>query len=612
MLYWVEMLVECRMMLATSPMAPIEAPARHVATPTGLPWPGSARVPRTRTLVGLALGMFVLMWGLFGWFALDQRSAALAHAQGELTHLAQSFAEYAAAVVEPDSVVPAAAPLAPIVDRARLSAARAALAPPPGTRLRLWRLVDGVWLAGDPANASERASSGAAPGDDRLVAVAQRAGAGLVATAERATDDALTGWRSATIAQGAGLAALSLTALLLGGLLLRQLDRRAASDARWRALIEHTTDGVFLIRVERSPDDSADRAALGFRYEAVNPAGIAFWSALAAPGDLIGRDVRDVLPPETCDQVLAQYRVCVATGEPRRYEVASRDGSFVREAIAVPVRDGAHGPVTRLVVTTRDVTDQMQRRRALDHALMRAEDASRAKSEFLANTSHELRTPLNAVIGYADLLASGIAGPLAPKQADYVGFIHQSGQHLLQIISDILDLAKVEAGRLELHDDIAAPRALVESCASLVAERIEIGGLRLAVDCPAGLPRIRVDPARLKQALVNLLANAAKFTPRGGLIGLAVRCTAPGGIAFTVSDTGPGMTEAEIARAFETFGQVDGSLARRHDGTGLGLPLARRLTELHGGTLDIDSAKGRGTAVIITLPPARVAAERVS
>jgi signal transduction histidine kinase len=606
------MLVECRTMLATSPMAPIEAPARHVATPTGRSWPRSARVPGTRTLVALALGILVLTWSLFGWFALDQRRAARAQTQGELTHLAQSFVEYAAAVAEPDSVVPAAAPLAPIVDRARLSAVRAALAPPPGTRLRLWRVVDGAWLAGDPANASERPPSAAAPGDDRLVAVAERAGAGLVATAERAPGDALTGWRRATIAQGAGLAALSLTALLLGGLLLRQLDRRAASDARWRALIEHTTDGVFLIRVERSLDDPADRAALGFRYEAVNPAGIAFWSARAAPGDLIGRDVRDVLPPETCDQVLAQYRVCVATGEPRRYEVASRDGSFVREAIAVPVREGELGPVTRLVVTTRDVTDQMQRRRALDVALMRAEDASRAKSEFLANTSHELRTPLNAVIGYADLLASGIAGPLAPKQADYVGFIHQSGQHLLQIISDILDLAKVEAGGLELHDDVATPRALVESCVSLVAERIEIGGLRLAVDCPAGLPRIRVDPARLKQALVNLLANAAKFTARGGLIGLAVRRTAPGGIAFTVSDTGPGMTKAEIARAFETFGQVDGSLERRHDGTGLGLPLARRLTELHGGTLDIDSAKGRGTAVIITLPPARVAAEPVA
>jgi signal transduction histidine kinase len=617
MLHWLKMTVECRMALATSPMVPIETTVQPGVTPAARL--RAMRAMRPSTLVGLVLiALLGLFWGLFAWFVVEQRRDALEHAQGELTSWAQAYAELAAAVVEPDSVVAGAAPLEPMVDRARLDAARAALAPPPGASLRLWRVADGRWLAGDPARSSEappfappRDGAGPAGHDgDRLVAVAIRAGAGLMATADRATRDALTGWRRATLTEVAGLGGLSLIAALLGLLLVRQLDRRVASDARWRALIEHTDDGVFLIRVEPAPGAPADRAEAIFRFEAVNPAGVTFWGARLAPNDLIGRDVRDVLPPETCDQVLAQYRACVTSGEPRRYQVVSPAGTFVREAVAVPLRDGPQGAVTRLVVTTRDVTEQQRRRRALDHALLRAEEASRAKTEFLANTSHELRTPLNAVIGYADLLTSGIAGPLAPKQADYVGCIHQSGQHLLEIISDILDLAKVEAGRLELHDGIAAPREIAESCATLMTERIEISGLRLAIDCAAGLPQIRVDATRLKQALVNLLSNAAKFTPRGGLIGLVIRRTAPGGIAFTVSDTGPGMTADEIARALETFGQVDSGLERRHDGAGLGLPLARRLTELHGGTLDIDSAKGRGTTVIITLPPARVAEDQ--
>jgi two-component system cell cycle sensor histidine kinase PleC len=259
------------------------------------------------------------------------------------------------------------------------------------------------------------------------------------------------------------------------------------------------------------------------------------------------------------------------------------------------------------VITTRDVTEQRQRRRALDQALLRAGEASRAKSEFLANTSHELRTPLNAVIGYADLLSSGLAGPLDTKQADYVGIIHQSGQHLLHIICDILDLAKVETGRLDLQLERVMPREVVDSSATLVADRVTAGRLRLAIDCSTELPALQADATRLKQILVNLLSNAAKFTPRGGLIGLAVRRTPAGGVAFLVSDSGPGMTAAEIARALEMFGQVDGGLERRHDGTGLGLPLARRLTELHGGTLAIDSVKGRGTTVTVTLPPSCLA-----
>jgi signal transduction histidine kinase len=244
------------------------------------------------------------------------------------------------------------------------------------------------------------------------------------------------------------------------------------------------------------------------------------------------------------------------------------------------------------------------RRAALDPApaLLQAAQTRRSQTEFLANTSHELRTPLNAVIGYAELLATGIPGPLTAKQAEYVTLIRQSGSHLLDLVTDMLDLAQLEAGRLTLQGAAIEPRVIVERCARRLEARVAPRGLRLGVDVAADVPAITVDAARLEQILLHLLANAVKFSAPGALVGLAVRRAGGGAVAFSVSDSGPGMTDAEIRIALEAFGQVDGSLERRHEGAGLGLPLARRLTELHGGTLTIASAKGRGTTVTVALP----------
>ncbi|MBV8165649.1 MAG: HAMP domain-containing histidine kinase [Alphaproteobacteria bacterium] len=244
-------------------------------------------------------------------------------------------------------------------------------------------------------------------------------------------------------------------------------------------------------------------------------------------------------------------------------------------------------------------------RQALNQARLCLEEARRAKSDFFANASHELRTPLNAVIGYADLLATGIGGALTERQAGYVATIGRSGRHLLDIVSDLLNLATLEAGGVELDETTAQPSRLADDCARLVAERVAANGLDLTVACPADLPAIRVDAPRVTQVLLNLLSNATKFTEPGGHIALTGRRTPTGGVAFEVSDTGRGMSAGEIERALEPFGQRDSALARHHAGAGLGLPLARRLTELHGGTLRIDSAKGRGTTVTLALPPAR-------
>lgn len=189
---------------------------------------------------------------------------------------------------------------------------------------------------------------------------------------------------------------------------------------------------------------------------------------------------------------------------------------------------------------------------------------------------------------------------------DYGVDINKSGQHLLRLINDVLDLSKVEAGRLDLHEEPVSLAALVDDCHRLVADRLVAGELRLSIEFPPGLPAIRGDVLRLKQVLLNLLSNAIKFTPRGGRIFLSAAMTAEGGIAFSIRDTGIGMAPEEIPLALEPFRQLDEAFNRRFEGTGLGLPLARRLAEMHGGQLRIISARSEGTTATLMLPAGRI------
>ncbi len=260
--------------------------------------------------------------------------------------------------------------------------------------------------------------------------------------------------------------------------------------------------------------------------------------------------------------------------------------------------------------TARDVTEDIRAERGLREAKSAAEAANRAKSQFLANMSHELRTPLNAILGFSEMLSQRLAGPLGERQVEYVDVIYKSGSHLHDIINDILDLAKVDAGKFDLNvEDGVDSCAIVNSCVALMKERANAGGLRLSVNVPPDLPGIVADPMRLKQILLNLLSNAVKFTEPGGSVVITVAQPGPDTIAFEVRDTGVGMSEDEIKIALEPFGQVDAGLSRRHQGTGLGLPLASRLAELHGGLLEIDSRKGHGTTATLRLPMKRSPSE---
>lgn len=259
-----------------------------------------------------------------------------------------------------------------------------------------------------------------------------------------------------------------------------------------------------------------------------------------------------------------------------------------------------------LIFTFRDVSERRKTEEAQRAARDMAEAANRAKTEFLANMSHELRTPLNAILGFSEIMKSEALGPLgSPQYLDYMNDIHNSGGHLIEIINDILDMSKIEAGELQPNEEEFDFARVADTCARLVADRAQIGTVHVVNEVSNDLPKIRADQRMIKQILLNLLSNAVKFTPEDGKVTLSAKVSSDG-LQFSVTDTGIGIPEDKMAIVLEPFGQADMTLQRQYEGTGLGLPLVKSMAELHGGRLDLHSTEGQGTTASIWLPVERL------
>jgi signal transduction histidine kinase/CheY-like chemotaxis protein len=271
----------------------------------------------------------------------------------------------------------------------------------------------------------------------------------------------------------------------------------------------------------------------------------------------------------------------------------------------------------------RDVTELKRFEQTLQQTNVELEDASRMKSEFLATMSHELRTPLNAIIGFSEVLRDGLVGAMSDQQRGFIADIFSSGKHLLSLINDILDLSKIEAGKMTLDLEPVAVSTLFVNSLSIIREKAAARFIQIAIDADADLGSIHADARKVKQIIYNLLSNAVKFTPEGGKVtlraarvprigvGLAVGVGRTIGLADTVfqeflqisvSDTGIGIAPDALGELFRPFSQIDSGLSRKFDGTGLGLALVKVLAELHGGTVAVDSEVGSGSCFTVWLP----------
>jgi len=366
-----------------------------------------------------------------------------------------------------------------------------------------------------------------------------------------------------------------------------------ASDDRWHDLTRLVTE----IAWECSPDAVITYISprilhlLGYHPHDIigRP-----WSFLAGDGDSLTDRISD--PDKRAPFRGLELRLVDKDGSHRQFLIQS-----------LPVYDRDSGALTGFRGTAQDMTDYIENEAILLQTAEAAESANRAKSEFLANMSHELRTPLNAIIGFTEIMASEEFGPIGNQRyLDYLNSVLESGQHLLGLINQVLDVAKIESGRLQLIEDSVDPGSLVRTALRVVSATSERRGIDIVSDVAESSIHLWADEGKLRQILLNLLSNSLKFTLKGGRIEIAAKPDSDGSFLFQVRDSGIGIDPANFETVLTPFEQIDGHLTRRFEGTGLGLPLAKALAEAHGGSLTLDSAPGDGTTVTIRLPADRV------
>jgi PAS domain S-box-containing protein len=382
--------------------------------------------------------------------------------------------------------------------------------------------------------------------------------------------------------------------LALSAIRTQQKER----DRSYRTLIANISGAVYRMKMDEDWTDIfiSDAVEKIWGYSAAE------CLAKAAPlfASAIHADDREFVTQST--QAAIEKREPYAI----EYRIRHRDGSirWVSDR-GQPVFDET-GQLLYLDGIFFDITDRMRAETELKRAKEQAEGANRAKSDFLAMMSHELRTPLNAIIGFSEIVMGEVFGPVGnAKYHGYLSDIQRSGNHLLELINDILDLSKAEAGLMELNEEGMDVAQVIATTIGMVRLRAEEAGLQILSDVPEGLPEVIADERKIRQSLLNLVSNAVKFTPQGGQV--AVRALMAGDcLQIRIEDTGIGIASADIPKALSPFGQIDSALSRRHTGTGLGLPLTKRLVEAHGARLEIQSDLGAGTVAIIEFPASRL------
>jgi len=372
----------------------------------------------------------------------------------------------------------------------------------------------------------------------------------------------------------------------------RQAEKKLReSEEHFRKVFEMSPDAIYVHAGGRIVVANASAAQM-FGFDTVE--------------SMLGVETFSLYHPESHEKIMARRAALENNGEVQpviEHRYTRRGGEmFTGEARAANfVWQGEPA----IIVFVRDTTERRRFEEELIAARDRAEIASRAKSEFLANMSHELRTPLNAIIGFSEILIDErLAGVRPPRE--YATDIHESGLHLLNIINDVLDMAKIEAGKIMLEEEMIDIAVEIDAALRMVAPRADDGALALATDIERGLPLVFADRRLFKQIMLNILSNAVKFTPRGGAITVRARREAGGRLAVSVADTGIGIRQADLERVLQPFGQAESGLARRYEGTGLGLPICKALAELHGGTIEIASTPGAGTTVTVRFPADRM------
>ncbi|WP_026988000.1 MHYT domain-containing protein [Fodinicurvata fenggangensis] len=364
------------------------------------------------------------------------------------------------------------------------------------------------------------------------------------------------------------------------------------SEARFRRLVENASDFIFVVDAQGTIQfASCPNSGLSEKAE-----GSELYELLQGPAveDLVARLAQST-SGETWAHAEGTYLTLPGRGR-REFEVTARN----------LMDDPA---VMGTVLTLHDITHRQRAAAELQYAKNLSDEANRVKSEFIANMSHELRTPLTAILGFSDLIRSQAFGPLPNERyLEYADDIYNSGSQLLAIINDILDISRIEAGQLDLNEETLQAQELVQDSLRILEQKAQKKGVALIDSCKAELPEFSGDGRRLRQVLINLVGNAVKFTPSGGQIRVIVQQDSDGGMVFSVQDTGIGIPEDKLAQVTKPFFQVDGTLARQHEGVGLGLAISRSLIEMHGGTLVAESTPGQGTTFHFTLPVRRVQA----